>query len=109
MLCKLLAILWSINDGDFCVFRANPAGSRQGKVVLVQHTNFYDADYSGAYSIKEYTSVKSYDEFGNWQHEKIELKPLNKDFNPIIINAEEAEDFRVIGEFVDVVSDVLTL
>ena len=98
-----------INDGDFCVFRANPAGSRQGKVVLVQHTNFYDADYSGAYSIKEYTSVKSYDEFGNWQHEKIELKPLNKDFNPSIINAEEAEDFRVIGEFVDVVSDVLTL
>ena len=89
--------------------KANPAGSRQGKVVLVQHTNFYDADYSGAYSIKEYTSVKSYDEFGNWQHEKIELKPLNKDFNPIIINAEEAEDFRVIGEFVDVVSDVLTL
>ena len=92
-----------INDGDFCVFRANPAGSRQGKIVLVQHTNFYDADYSGAYSIKEYSSAKSYDEFGNWQHEKIELNPLNSDYNPIIINAEDAEDFRVIGEFVDVV------
>jgi len=94
-----------INDGDFCVFRANPAGSRQGKIVLVQHTNYYDADYSGAYSIKEYSSAKSYDEFGNWQHEKIELKPLNSDYNPIIINAEDAEDFRVIGEFVDVVSE----
>jgi DUF2075 family protein len=90
-----------INDGDFCVFRANPAGSRQGKIVLVQHTNYYDADYSGAYSIKEYSSVKSYDEFGNWQHEKIELKPYNHDYNPIIINADDAEDFRVIGEFVD--------
>ena len=90
-----------INDGDFCVFRANPAGSRQGKIVLVQHTNYYDADYSGAYSIKEYSSAKSYDEFGNWQHEKIELKPYNHDYNPIIINADDAEDFRVIGEFVD--------
>lgn len=92
-----------INDGDFCVFRANPAGSRQGKIVLVQHHNYYDSDYSGAYSIKEYSSVKSYDEFGNWQHEKIELLPLNKDYNPIVIDAEEAEDFRVIGELVGVV------
>lgn len=92
-----------IHDGDFCVFRANPAGSRQGKIVLVQHYNFYDSDYAGAYSIKEYSSTKSYDEFGGWQHEKIELQPLNKEFNPIIINVEDSDDFRVIGEFVGVV------
>ena len=93
-----------INDGDFCVFRANPAGSRQGKIVLVQHHNFYDSDYSGAFSIKEYSSAKSYDEFGNWQHESIELLPLNKDYNPIVINAEDADDFRVIGEFIGVIN-----
>ena len=92
-----------INDGDYCVFRANPAGSRQGKIVLVQHINYYDADYSGAYSIKEYASIKSYDEFDNWQHEKIELKPLNNDYNPIIITPDDGEDFRVIGEFVGVI------
>lgn len=91
-----------INDGDYCVFRANPAGSRHGKIVLVQHYSCSDPDYGGSYSIKEYNSIKSFDEFGNWQHEKIELKPLNKNFNPIIINAEEADDFRVIGEFVGV-------
>ena len=51
-----------IHDGDFCVFRANPAGSRQGKIVLVQHYNYYDSDYSGAYSIKEYSSTKSFDQ-----------------------------------------------
>lgn len=89
-----------INDGDFCVFRANPAGSRQGKIVLVQHHNFYDSDYAGSYSIKEYSSTKSYGEDGNWQHEKIELLPYNKDYNPIIINSEDAEEFRVIGEYV---------
>ena len=92
-----------IQDGDYCVFRANPAGSRQGKIVLVQHLNYYDADYSGAYSIKEYSSTKAYDEDGNWQHEKIELLPLNHDYDPIIINSEDAEDFRVIGEFVGVI------
>lgn len=94
-----------IKDGDFCVFRTNPAGSRQGKIVLVQHRNYYDSDYTGAYSIKEYSSAKNYDEFGNWQHEKIELLPLNKDYNPIVINAGEAEDFRIIGEFVGIVQN----
>ena len=92
-----------INDGDFCVFRANPAGSRQGKIVLVQHHNYYDSDYAGAYSIKEYRSSKSYDQFGNWQHEKIELLPLNKDYNPIVIDELESEDFRVIGEFIGLI------
>ena len=91
-----------IHDGDFCVFRANPAGSRQGKIVLVQHYSCYDPDYGGAYSIKEYSSTKSFDESGNWQHEKIELIPHNKDYDPIIIDEEEAEDFRVIGEFVGI-------
>ena len=94
----------TINDGDFCVFRANPAGSRQGKIVLVQHHNFFDSDYAGAYSIKEYNSSKSFDKYGNWQHEEIKLLPLNKDYNPIIIHEEEAEEFRVIGEFVGVIT-----
>ena len=89
-----------INDGDYCVFRVNPAGSRQGKIVLVQHLNFYDSDYAGAYSIKEYSSKKNYDEFGQWQHEKITLMPRNKDYDPIVINADDSDEFRVIGEFV---------
>lgn len=89
-----------IHDGDYCVFRANPAGSRQGKIVLIQHRNFYDADYAGSYSIKTYTSKKTYDEFGNWSHEEIILQPKNPDYNPIIIREDEAEDFRIIGEFV---------
>ena len=91
-----------INDGDFCVFRTNPAGSRQGKIMLVQHRNYYDADNAGAYSIKEYSSVKSYDEFGSWQHEKIELKPLNRDYNSIIITPEDGDEFQVVGELVGV-------
>lgn len=95
-----------IHDGDFCIFRANPAGSRQGKIVLVQHYNYYDPDNAGAYSIKEYSSSKSYDENGNWQHEKIELHPLNKEYDAIVINSEDAEEFRVIGELVGIIDNM---
>ena len=47
---------------------------RMGKTVLVQHRNFYDADYAGSYSIKTYTSKKTYDDLGNWSHEEIVAK-----------------------------------
>jgi len=93
----------TIQDGNFCVFRANPAGSRQGKIVLMQHHNFYDADYEGSYSIKTYTSKKIYDEFGNWKHEEIVLEPKNSNYNPIIINEDDSDDFRIVGEFVGII------
>ncbi len=73
---------------------------RMGKTVLVQHRNFYDADYAGSYSIKTYTSKKTYDDLGNWSHEEIVLQPKNPEFSPIVIHEDEADEFRVIGEFV---------
>lgn len=92
-----------IQDGDYCVFRANPAGSRQGKIVLAQHTNSYDADNAGSYSIKVYTSKKKYNEYGEWQHEQIVLEPKNIEYSPIIINDADGDDFRIIGEFIDTI------
>lgn len=94
-----------IQNKDLCVFRANPAGSRQGKIVLTQHRNYYDADNSGGYSIKTYNSKKRYNEFGEWEHDEIILEPKNRDYTPIIINEAEADDFRVIGEFIEVIKD----
>lgn len=93
-----------IKDGDYCVFRANPAGSREGKIILAQHHSKYDPDYSGSYSIKTYTSKKSFDEFGNWMHEEILLRPKNSEYNPIIISEEDAEEFRIVGEFVGIIT-----
>lgn len=92
-----------IHDGDFCIFRANPAGSRQGKIVLTQHRNYYDPDNAGGYSIKIYTSRKNYNELGEWTHDEIILEPKNKNYNSIIINEASADDFRVVGEFLGVV------
>lgn len=95
-----------IHDGDYCVFNRSLAGSRQGKIVLVQHHNYDDDDFGGAYSIKVYSSKKSYDEFGGWQHEKIELIPYNKDYKTIVLTPENGdEEFRVVGEFVGVINN----
>jgi len=92
-----------IHDSDFCVFRANPAGSRQGKIVLTEHRNYYDTDNAGNYSIKIYTSKKKLSKNYEWEHEEIILEPKNKDYNSIIISEEESDDFRVIGEFIGIV------
>lgn len=91
-----------IMDGDLCIFRANVVGSRNNKIVLVQHNDHYDAENEGSYSIKKYTSEKVYDkDTGEWMHERIILKPLNNIFEPIKILNDD--NFMVIGEFIDVV------
>ena len=88
-----------IHDGDLCVFRANPAGSREGKILLVQNHTSFDPEYGGSYAIKQYTSDKSFSDDGSWHHSSIILKPLNQDYKPIVLEEDEADDFRVIGEF----------
>lgn len=93
-----------IHNGDYCVFEKYSGGSRQGKIVLAQHRGYFDEDNAGAYSIKEYSSEKSYNDDGSWQHESITLRPFNPAYEPIRIDAEDAESFAIIGEFVGVVT-----
>lgn len=96
------SMLPKIKDGDLCVFRANVVGSRQNKIVLVQHNNVYDSENEGSYSIKKYSSEKVIDEItGEWQHEKIILKPENIEYENIIIQDEDG--FVVVGEFIGLV------
>ena len=52
------------------------------------------------------TSRKRYNEFGEWEHDEIILEPKNKDYTPIVIDEAEADDFRVIGEFIGVIKEV---
>lgn len=92
-----------IHNGDYCVFRANPAGSREGKVLLVQHHTGFDPEYGGSFAIKKYSSEKMFDIYGNWSHATIKLLPLNPSYNPIVLQEEDANEFRVIGEFIGIV------
>ena len=100
-----------IKYGDYCVFNRVVVGSREGKIVLVQHNNCYDENYEGSYSIKQYHSEKTIDqETEEWKYSRIILKPLNTNFDTIIIiiiiiNVDDIydESYRVIGEFIGIV------
>lgn len=92
-----------IQDGDYCLFETYQGGSREGKIVLAEHHGEVDEDYEGAYSIKVYRSKKTYNEFGEWEHESIDLWPLNRAYNTIHVDAEDSDSFRIIGEFIEVV------
>jgi hypothetical protein len=88
------------------VFRANPAGSREGKIVLVSHRDIQDADTGGRYTVKRYHSEKSADEDGQWYHTRIVLKPESRLFGyrNIELTEDAASDLQVIGEFVTTLS-----
>lgn len=53
-----------------------------------------DLDYGGMYTIKKYQSEKQVTEEG-WQHTKVKLVPLNKDYDVIELDGET--DYRTIG------------
>jgi superfamily II DNA or RNA helicase/diadenosine tetraphosphate (Ap4A) HIT family hydrolase/SOS-response transcriptional repressor LexA len=91
-----------IHDGDWCLFAPCPAGSRQNRLLLIQVNSTVDPEDGGRYTIKRYHSTKTIDADG-WQHESIELQPLNPDYQSIRISAEDADDIRIIGEFVTVI------
>jgi uncharacterized protein len=95
-----------IPNGAWCLFRANPAGTRQGKVVVVQHRAITDPDTGGRYTVKVYRSEKVEDGDGGWRHERITLHPDSNlpDYEPIVIEAREADEgFMVVAELLTVI------
>ncbi len=94
-----------IPNGAWCLFRTNPAGSRQGKVVVVQHRSIEDPETGGRYTVKIYASEKVPSEDGGWRHERITLRPDSdrSGFEPIEIDVHEGEDnFVVVAELLTV-------
>lgn len=88
-----------IKDGSWNLFRPCPAGSREGRIVLVQFNSLGDPENGGRFTVKKYHSAKSVTEDG-WRHERIELLPLNPDNDPIIVKPHEGTEMVVVGEFV---------
>jgi len=91
-----------IPDGSHCVFMADVVGSRQGKIVLVQHHDIVDSETGGGYPVKRYRSDKRYGKDGTWFHERIILEPLNKEYEEIVLKNCAEGEFKVIGELLSV-------
>ena len=86
-----------IPDGALCVFRRGVAGSRDGRLVLVENL---ELSGNNRYTVKRYRSQKV-QEGGEWRHARIRLESLNPDYPSWDLDPEE-EKYRVIAEFVRV-------
>ncbi len=91
-----------IPNGSYCLFRYPVVGSRQGRVVLVQHRDVVDPETGGSYTLKVYESEKVADGEGSWRHSRVRLLPINREYNPIELENVEDNDIAVIAEFIEV-------
>ena len=90
-----------IPNGAWCLFRPTPAGSRDGRVVLVELLDQNDPESGSRYTVKIYKSEKrAVDD--SWEHSRIILKPdsTNAGFNEVILKSDESYLLR--GELVAV-------
>ena len=88
-----------IPDSSLCLFRAYDGDTRQNAIVLAEHLDASDPDTGGAYSVKRYSSVKSFSPDGTWSHDSITLSPVNPDYAPIEIPPDRADSFRTVARF----------
>jgi hypothetical protein len=97
-----------IPNGAWCLWRANPPGSRQGKVVLAQHREIDDLELGGRYTVKIYESNKVATGDGGWRHSVVRLKPDSMDpsFEPIVLQDLDDGELRIVAELVEVLPKV---
>lgn len=87
-----------IPNGSLNLFRLHPAGSRQGKILLIQR--FGVLDETARFTVKRYTSRKRATGEDQWEHEEIRLEPLNPAFEAWNV---EPQDFAVVAEWLRVI------
>jgi DUF2075 family protein len=92
-----------IPNGSWCLFKENPGGTRNGKVVLVQHHEISDPDNASSFTVKIYHSEKRRVE-DHLINERVILSPDTTSFgySDITIKGDNLSEFRVIGELVAV-------
>jgi type I restriction enzyme, R subunit len=95
-----------IPNGAHCVFRAPVEGSRNGRVLLVQHRDIADPEHGGSYTVKVYERQGEIVTEDGERRSSILLKPDSIDprFGPIVMTLADEEQVRVLAE----VTQVLT-
>ena len=94
-----------IPNGAWCLFRAAPEGTREGKVVVAQHRDIADPETGGRFTVKIYSSEKVAMDDGSWRHLRIILRPDSDrpGYHPIVLELEDGqEDMQVIAELITV-------
>jgi SOS-response transcriptional repressor LexA len=94
----------TIPDGSWCLFRSNVVGSRNGRVLLVQHRSITDPEHGGRFTVKRYRSEKVAAQ-DSWEHASVALVPDNPAYGTIDIDPQQSRDLRIIAEFIDLLKD----
>ena len=94
-----------IPAGSTCLFRSGVAGTRNGRIVLARLRDAVDPETGERFTVKRYRSEKRAATEGPWRHVRIVLEPLNHEFRPIELAAEDEQGsgaVDILAEFVDV-------
>ena len=93
-----------IPNGSWCLFRAKPAGTRQGKIVVAQHRAITDAENGASYTVKLYGSEKVISDDGTWKHVRVTLSPSSTDpgFRDIVLLENDAANVNIVAELLAV-------
>ncbi len=93
-----------IPNGAWCLWRANPTGTRHGKIVLAQHHAIDDPELGGSYTVKVYESEKITTEGDGWRHGQIRLTPdsFDSSFKPLVFDDPEEGELRIVAELVEI-------
>src|ERR1700677_3605556 len=87
-----------IPDGALCVFRYGVAGSRQGRLVLVENL---ETGGNNRYTVKRYESEKTQESDTDWRHARIRLESLNPEYPSWDLDPDE-DKYRIVAEFLRV-------
>jgi hypothetical protein len=93
-----------IPNGAYCVFRHPVEGSRQGRVVLVEHRAILDPELGGSFTLKIWESSTPELDDGTWRHREIRLIPDSRTsgYDPIVLRDVNEDDLRVVAECIEV-------
>lgn len=91
------SMLPKIKNGDYCLFKWYRGESLYNDIVLTQCRD-YDEEYESRYTIKCFHPKAN----GEGESRSIVLKPLNEEYNPIVLSEDDGCEYKVIGKFVKV-------
>lgn len=93
-----------IPNGSFCLFKRDPGGSRENKIVLVENFGIHDQEFGAGYTVKKYSSQKVMSD-DSWNHSEIRLQPMSyfSHYEDIVLSEGEVDSFKILGVFVGVV------
>lgn len=93
-----------IPNGSICLFRKDSGGTREGKIVLVEHAKIEDFDFGAGYTVKLYHSEKLTTEEG-WSHSRIILKPMSTEsrYSDIVLEEDDVVNLKIVGIFEGVI------